>query len=75
MNNKLLIEKLQNIYENQTLGDIPEIIKQLKIPQIKIGLTYEDIDDLRSGETFEWSFEDQNKNIVEVELYNSDFGK
>jgi hypothetical protein len=70
MNNNDLIKKLQNIYDNSTLGDIPEIIKTLQKykPRIVVELTHDDMEELNEGVKFVWCFPDQNDNYIELVL-------
>ncbi|HMS92508.1 MAG TPA: hypothetical protein PKC05_03365 [Candidatus Saccharibacteria bacterium] len=39
---------------------------------ITIDFTQEDLEDLINGETFDWNYESENGEMVNVHLYNSD---
>ena len=40
--------------------------------KITIPMSQEDLEDLMNGESFDWSFPDQNNNWIDVKIINSE---
>jgi len=57
--------KIPNSISNKTLDDY--IIRFIQPYPIRIGLTYEDLDDLTQDNSFDWIFDG-----IDIHLYNED---